>query len=832
MKSQHMGRFAGIRASRIAAPPAAIRAAIEAMAMSAALGIIVASPAVAAEPAAAMVQRQYAIGAGELGDVLAQYAATAGVQLVFDPAALAGRRSPGLQGRYGVREGFEQLLRGSGYQLVKQGNDAYSLHKAPAAPVPAAAAEPRVAQLAEVRVTASGEAAGELPRPYAGGKVARGGRVGMLGNKDVMDTPFSQTSYTAEFIADRQARTLSDVMSSDPSVAIDNPSASGWEATVIRGFSTGDGTSSVSLNGLYGILPADATGIGMAERVEVLKGPSALLNGMPTADAVGGTVNLVSKRAPYEPLAQITVSHASRSQPGVSADIGRRFGEDRAFGVRFNGTWRDGGLSVDPTKEKMVSGVLGLDYQGEGVRLSADFGHQERDLSSANRPLFLGAGVRIPKLPRNDESYLPPWTIWNGGSTFGMVQAEWDIAEGITAYAAYGMRKTDGKEVLFINPVLLDAEGDWEATPSRSASASQTRSATAGLRFAADTGPVRHAIAVNAARITEDADYAQLWGSDFEFTSNLYHPVHVPEPALVVGDLRPSSVAKRSSFGIADTLSMFGDRLQITVGTRRQSVSSKNISIATGAVTSSYESHVWSPAVGVIVKPRDGVSIYANYIEGLRPGTVVGETYANAGQIFPPYRSKQYEAGVKVDWSGNLITTVSAFQIAQPNTVTIPGVPLPALALNGEQRNRGLEFSMFGQPWNGVRLTGGLMVIDAELRKTEGGADDGNQAPAVPKWQATLGGEWDTGLVPGLTLTARVKHSEMAYIDTANARSVPSWTLLDVGARYRFTSLWNEPAVLRLTIENALDKNFWISRTYGVYQSTPRTVLLSATFDF
>ena len=41
---------------------------------------------------------------------------------------------------------------------------------------------------------------------YAGGQVATGGRVGLLGDKDFMETPFNTISYTDKFIADRQAR--------------------------------------------------------------------------------------------------------------------------------------------------------------------------------------------------------------------------------------------------------------------------------------------------------------------------------------------------------------------------------------------------------------------------------------------------------------------------------------------------------------------------------------------------------------------------------------------------------------------------------------------------
>ncbi|MBP6898512.1 MAG: TonB-dependent receptor [Burkholderiaceae bacterium] len=85
-----------------------------------------------AQPAAAATARQHELPAGPLAELLARYAAATGVQLVFDPALLQGRSSPGLRGRYGLLEGFERLLRGSGLALVAT-PAGYTLRPAPAA---------------------------------------------------------------------------------------------------------------------------------------------------------------------------------------------------------------------------------------------------------------------------------------------------------------------------------------------------------------------------------------------------------------------------------------------------------------------------------------------------------------------------------------------------------------------------------------------------------------------------------------------------------------------------------------------------------------------------
>ncbi|WP_376779780.1 TonB-dependent receptor plug domain-containing protein, partial [Stutzerimonas nitrititolerans] len=76
-------------------------------------------------------------------------------------------------------------------------------------------------ELPETEVVASADAsAGGLTESYAGDQVARGGRVGILGNQDYMDTPFTSTAYTSKLIQDQQARSVSDIVQNDPSVRV------------------------------------------------------------------------------------------------------------------------------------------------------------------------------------------------------------------------------------------------------------------------------------------------------------------------------------------------------------------------------------------------------------------------------------------------------------------------------------------------------------------------------------------------------------------------------------------------------------------------------------
>ena len=191
-----------------------------------------------------------------------------------------------------------------------------------------------------------------------------GGRVGLLGDKDFMETPFNTISYTDKFIADRQARDITDVISAtDPTVFSNGQTGTINEFYYIRGFASAIGD--VSFGGLYGISPYYRVSPEMFERIDVLKGPSALLNGMPPGGSVGGSVNLVPKRAGDDPLARLTGTYMSDAQFGTHVDLGRRFGDNRQFGIRFSGVYRDGEGAINNQKHKSQLGSLGLDWRGE-----------------------------------------------------------------------------------------------------------------------------------------------------------------------------------------------------------------------------------------------------------------------------------------------------------------------------------------------------------------------------------------------------------------------------------------------------------------------------------
>lgn len=763
-------------------------------------------------------RRTYEVPAGSLSAALNRFAGQAGVNLSVDPALVSGRNSAGLSGDFAVEEGFSRLLQGSGLQLVPVAAQSYTLIPAP---------EGSSLQLAPTSILGTAGSTGE--QAYAGGQVARNGSQGLLGSRDFMETPFSMTTYTSKTVKDQQARTLGDLIASDPSVRATNPAGGRYEQFTIRGLSLFN--SDVSYNGLYGILPTYTIDMEMADRVDILKGPSQLINGISPRGSVGGGINVVPKRATEKPITEITGSYASNNQLGTAVDVGRRFGDEDKFGIRFNGVKQSGDTEWDHQSVDREMAVLGLDFRGDRLRLSTDIGHTERDTDAPQERVQIGANANVPNANDVRRNYAQAWSKARTKDTFGAVNAEYDVSDSVMVYGGVGARKSNHDFLRHAVSITNNA-GDFSVQPRDFTRDENVRTATAGVRNWFQTGPVSHEVNLAASYFYMDFENG---GARYAASpSNLFDPVDTPTPSNPTRqDDKVYTENRYSGLALSDTLGFFDDRLLLTLGARWQRVKVDDWTNNVKGDTA-YDEEKISPSGGILYKVTDQLSVYANYMEGLSQGKIAPSTSINEDEIFPPFISRQVEVGAKYDL-GTFAFTASAFRIKQPAYET--NATTRVFGPNGKRENNGVELTMFGEPLKGFRLLGGVMYIDSELTDTLNGTFDGKRAPATPEYNVNLGAEWDVPTVQGLTLTTRGIYSSSQYLNQANTKEIDSWERFDVGARYAF-KVDDKDVTLRANIENVMDKRFWSSAGAsddsepGLTLSTPRTYLVSATIGF
>jgi iron complex outermembrane recepter protein len=755
----------------------------------------------------------YAIAAGPLEVVLNRFAAQAGVELAADASLTHGLKSAGLNGRLNAAQGFAQLLAPHGLEAVRGASGAYVVRRR---------AHAEGSTLPTIVVSGQGDA---LPEAYDGGQVARGGRLGMLGNTDFMETPFSIASYTSKLIEDQQASTVAAVLENDPSVRFTTSTGHIYENYTIRGFNVN--ADDLALNGMYGVAPYGHVPTEFLERVEVLKGPNALLNGMSPNGSIGGAINLVPKRAGDKPLARLTADYQSDSQFGVHADVGRRFGDRNQVGLRVNGVYRDGHTTLDDQSKKREFGSLAFDFRGERFRFSLD-AYTDTERFNGGSPWMASFASQVASPPGAGIN------LFRGasGKLFNQAvvgRAEVDITDRVTAFAAVGglSYRYSG----FINGTRAGAvkpDGSYRGMTYNQNGYSDNVSAEVGVRGRFRTGPLKHEVSVSASSLQIES--GTINKASAPYASNIYTPA---DPTFAPWPGNPPKTAETTLSGVAlaDTVSFLDDRVRVTAGVRHQRVKAKTYA-ATGKETANYNETALTPAFGLVVKPfGPDISLYANYIEGLTQGDTVGDVTAkNYGQMFAPYKSRQVEVGAKWD-TGEFANTLSFFQITKPSMLR--DAASNTYNADGEQRNRGIEWTVFGQIVPRVRVLGGVAYTQAILTQTAGHLLDGNTAYGVPKWTANLGLEWDTPWVTGLTLSGRAVATSAQFVNSTNTQRIPGWTRFDLGARYA-TRVAGRNVVLRGGVENVANRVFWAG-TFNdgfVTQNAPRTFKVSASVDF
>lgn len=603
----------------------------------------------------------------------------------------------------------------------------------------------------------------------------------------------------------------------------------------------------------YGILPRQYIATELFERVEVQRGASAFLNGMaPGGNNIGGTVSVLPKRASNEGLNRLTANYGAGKRGGLAADVARRFGQNQEFGVRVNAAHHNGKTAIDDEKSKLSLVNVGLDWRNENARLSADLGWQDNKLKATRTNVTLSGMTAVPAAPDASSNWAQPWTYSNERDWFGTMRGEYDFNDNLTAYAAYGFRRSKENNSL-ANLTVGNVNGDGSIYRFDNARKDKIDTGEIGLRGKFNTGAVEHewTAAANRFQSSRKNAYIMDWGN--QYTTNLYNPSRYPQPAAAdplysgndMGNPAVTGKTRLTSFALGDTFSLWDKRLQFMLGARWQQVHNKAYAYNTGAQTENYKKSRLSPAAGAVYRITPNWSVYGNYIESLGQGATAGSTasingrvYAvsNTGKSLKPYVSKQKEIGTKFEANG-FGAGLALFHTDKPRSLYVAESDNTArFTSEGKDRHRGAEITVYGEVAQGVRLLGGITLLDAKQKSTGSSSTDGKRTIGAAKTQTNIGLEWEVPKVQGLAFDGRMVYTGSSYADAANTLKVGGWTRFDIGARYH-TQIGRHEATFRARLDNVANKKYWAS--VGGYPNNgylnagaPRSFTLSASVDF
>ena len=325
------------------------------------------------------------------------------------------------------------------------------------------------------------------------------------------------------------------------------------------------------------------------ERIELLKGPGALINGIAPGGSVGGAINIVTKRAGEIPFTRLTPFFMSAGNYGLHLETSQRYGANKEWGVRFNGVGRNGEASIHDGNWRTGLGALAVDYRGERLRWTVDAISQNDDTKNFRPQIGIQTTVPfIPVPPGRAHNWYPGMVLKQRDNTIASasrVRPD-SIDDGLCRH-----RLSRGRElpdfpdsrVTGFPPGGTDAFGNFRLINAYYDSYSKTASGNAGIRSRFHIGPVDACDQFRLYRLLPGKRQRvcrQHAGQSVP--SNIYNPAPLP---VVTGARLPPRKANEITFkslAIADTMSFLNDAVLLTVGGRHQRVEQDAFSTATG----------------------------------------------------------------------------------------------------------------------------------------------------------------------------------------------------------------------------------------------------------
>ncbi|PSJ80209.1 TonB-dependent receptor [Neisseria iguanae] len=675
--------------------------------------------------------------------------------------------------------------------------------------------------------------------------------LGLLGKANAFTSPITVVNYDEKVIHDTEARTLVDVVA--------KKDAATWQfggetntltGLYFRGYQLD--SRQFSVNGLAGMYGTQGTSSVQVASAQLIKGASTAVNGMDPEGAVSGSLNIETKKAADEGKHTTSFGLFSNSRGQGTFDLGERFGKDKQFGVRANGKLRHGATPRDGYSEDNKEFALNADYRGEKLRAAFDSVYSKRKVQGGRARIqdIQNTNGRLFDAPKGNTNLLPNWNRQNTRGQTNMLTFEYDTDNNFQISGGIGYNEARYYGTLISPTVTTTDSNQYNTNTARLTDQRfQTTSMNLTARGEFETGAVSHTWSAALDRIDRrrqtyrgtkaGSNKATIDGTGditaqlTSFTAN-YPTTMESTPTL---DTR----IQVDSLALSDTMGFTDNRYRLTVGGRFQQVGQKNNTDQTKA-----DANRFSPMLMAAWVPQPDLVVYGNYMEDLEPSGLSVDDTTGETTMAKPRVSRQFEIGVRKNW-GSFVTTLNAFQIRRPgywrgNTASgtdFSSSRAVAGDAQGIERNRGLEFNIYANLLNQtLRPSFGLMYLKSQIKDYPNFKDNlvsGVQV-ANPSVIVKAGVEWDMPYVDGLTLSGNVQYFGKSYQDTQKQYAFPSYTLVDIGARYK-TKLGKNDLTVSTAVENLFNKAYWqvqrgqYDRSFAVL-GMPRTYWLKAEYSF
>ncbi|EQC98645.1 putative outer membrane ferric siderophore receptor [Neisseria meningitidis 96037] len=707
-----------------------------------------------------------------------------------------------------------------------------------------------------------------------------------MGKANAFTAPITVVNYDEQALNNTEARTLVDaVAKKDASVWQFGGESNTLTGLYFRGYQLD--SRQFSVNGLAGMYGTQGTASVQVGSAQLIKGASTAVNGMDPEGAVSGSVNIETKKAADEGNRKIGLGRFSNNRAQGTFDLGQRFGENKAFGVRANGKLRHGDTPRYGYSEDNKEFAVNADYRGETLRVAFDSIYAKRKTNGGRARMqdIQNAGGRLFDAPDGKINLLLSWNWQNTVGETNMLTFEWDAFDNAQITGGIGYNKARYYGTLISPTVCLNATSTCTDMQNTNASGKVTarnydyNTGTARLtdqyfrtlsmnltaRGEFETGPVTHNWSTAFDRVIRQRKTINGSGNGNskievkanENIANQLASFTADYPNSWENSANLDANIKVNSLALSDTLGFVDNKYRLTLGGRFQAVEYTN-----KKKSQSGDAKRFSPMLMAAWVPQPDLVVYGNYMEDLEPADIKTDDSGET-TMAKPRVSRQFEVGVRKNW-GNFVTTLNAFQIKRPGywrghttTKTTKGVTTTLTYGNnsdfarykaqggaagdeqGMERNRGIEFNTYANLLNNtLRPTLGLMYLQSTVKEYPNSRDmlvNGVQV-ANPRVIAKAGLEWDTPFAKGLTLNGNVSYFGKSYQDMQKQYAFPSYTLIDVGARYK-TKLGKNTLTVSSSVENLFNKNYWqvqrgqYDRSFAVV-GMPRTYWLKAELDF